>query len=877
MRDLPTGTVSMLFSDIEGSTVLLGRLGAHYLEALDDHRRILREAWAAHGGTEMGTEGDSFFVVFSTAPAAVAAAVQAQRGLEAHPWGAGETIRVRIGVHTGSPQVHDDDYWGMDVHRGARIAAAAHGGQVVLSAATADLARQELPQGTELRDLGAHHLKDIPEPERLYQLSVTGLPQDFPALRSLGTTSSLPHPATPLVGRDDMVDELGSLLGSSEVRLLTLTGPGGSGKTRLAVAVAERLAARFPDGVFFVPLASVTAPDVMWTSVAETLDVPPRERTPDRLLALLASKSLLMVLDNLEQLAGADLVVDRVLDGAPGVSVLTTSRQALGLTGEHRVPVAPLSLPEDETLGAADRSGAVRLFVQRARSVQPSFRLGPDNVHDVITICRRLDGLPLAIELCAARIRLLAPRALLTRLDQPLDISSTSRLTTPRQRTLRETIDWSYQLLTGAQQAFFRRLGVLAGGGGLDAVAAVTATDGAREGTGTQALDPLETVAELVDVSLVEPAEGPDCEPRIRLLETIHSFAGERLRAAGEDDDAHAAHAAHYAGLAERLRELHDTNHVTALELAEADLENFREALEWCVPGSGQPGDPETGLRLCAAFGWVWWTGGYVTEGRRWHERVIAAADGSESTYLAASLGGLANLLLNQGEARRAHELAEQSLAMARSLNDSATEAQALGLLGTAEQQLGDVEAACATWRAALAAHRARQDMRGLSRVMGHLAGIESSLGRLEAAESLIRESMDIDDRLGDVHAATVQRQNLANLLAIAGRVEEAGEIAGGLVDTVIGLRDPSLTMAFANTCMNILIQQGEPVRAARLFGAEEEMHRRLDMPNPFHDEELEEALAQVAVTMSAEEWNHHRKLGQDMRVEDLLVELRLG
>jgi predicted ATPase len=610
------------------------------------------------------------------------------------------------------------------------------------------------------------------------------------------------------------------------------------------------------------------------------LDVPARERTPAHLVAQLARRSLLLVLDNLEQLSGADEVVEQLLGATQDVTVVATSRQALGLPAERRVPVAPLGLPQDATFDAAETSDAVQLFVQRARSVQPSFRLTPENVRDVVAVCRRLDGLPLAVELCAARIRVLAPGALLARLDDrldnPLDIPSTSRLVTARQRTLRDTISWSYELLSAPQQAFFRRLSLLAGGGDLDAVVAVT-PGGDREAHGAGPVaDRLTTVAELVDASLTNASEGPDGEPRIVLLETIRSFAWDQLVAAGELEVAQAAHAEHYTLLAARLRGLRETRHLAALGLAEADLENFREALEWCVPSEDRPGsgDSATGLRLCAALGWVWWMGGYVAEGRDWHERVIARAAGTTSSELATCLGGLANLLLSQGDPRLAHDMAGRSLAMARSLDDAATEAFALGVLGTAEQNLGRLEEARGTLREALGVHRRRSDQRGLARVLGNLAGLEESLGNLSDAESLLRESLEMHDRLGDVHDATIQRQNLANLLAVAGRVEEADTLARGLIGTILDLRNPSLTMAFANTYINILVRRNDPVRAALLFGAEEEMHRRLDIPNPYQDEELEDALALVADTMSADVWDQHRKLGRDMRVEDLLTEL---
>ena len=467
---LPSGTVALLFSDVEGSTALLGRLGAAYAEALDGQRSVLRSAWVAHGGTELGTEGDSFFVAFPTAAGAVAAAVAAQRGMADFAWPARERVRVRIGIHTGSPIVHDGGYVGMDVHRAARIAGSAHGGQVVISASTAELAAGSLPAGVWLRDLGSHRLKDIPQPEHLFQVQVDGLVSEFAPLKTLGAARSLPVPATTLVGRDGELAELAALLSSPGVRLVTLTGPGGTGKTRLAIGLANASVEAFPDGVYFVALATVTTAEVMWTTIAETMDVPPEGRAPPGLFAHIAHRHALLVLDNLEQLDQADTVVDQLLTHAPDLVVIATSRRPLHLPGEHEHAVPPLELPDQGGVDAAAGSGAVQLFVQQASRVKSSFTLTPDNAADITAICRRLDGLPLAVELAAARTKLLSPKALLARLDQALDIAATSTHTPSRQRTMRDTITWSYHLLTPTQQTLFRQLGIFTGGADLNAI-----------------------------------------------------------------------------------------------------------------------------------------------------------------------------------------------------------------------------------------------------------------------------------------------------------------------------------------------------------------------------------------------------------------------
>lgn len=566
----------MLFSDIEGSTMLLNRLGDRYLDALEGQRSVLRGAWDRAGGHEMGTEGDSFFVVFERARDAALAAVDAQRGLSRYAWPDDERVRVRIGMHTGEPVAHGDGYVGIDVHRAARVAAVAHGGQIVLTDATSRLLAASLPEGAWLEDLGLHRLKDLAVPEHLFQLNADGMEVEFPPVRSLGTAASLPTQVTPLIGRGWELRHVGELLEADGVRLVTLTGPGGSGKTRLSIAAASAVGDSYPDGVDFVALSSTYSAVSMWTALADARGGPGAARTRERVLARLAHQRQLIVLDNLEQIPDADAVVADLL-GCAGITVLATSRRPLHLRGEHEVVVPPLSLRRDDDGGPSE---AVRMFCQHASMVRPTFKMDDGASVAVESICRRLDGLPLALELVAARSRMLSPAALLARLDAA--VTSTSGVDRPeRHRTLHDTIAWSHDLLSAELRTVFRRLGAFAGPVNLDAVREVCTPDA----------DPLGLVMDLSDASLIQVSDGVDNEPNVDLLQTVRGFARERLAESGELDATRERHAMHFLELAERLSpQLHSALQLTAAERLSAVDDDLEHALDWGLrPGGGAP------------------------------------------------------------------------------------------------------------------------------------------------------------------------------------------------------------------------------------------------------------------------------------------------
>ncbi|MFN2590349.1 MAG: adenylate/guanylate cyclase domain-containing protein, partial [Actinomycetota bacterium] len=530
MSELPTGTVTFLFTDIQGSTNLARALGERWEGVLDAHHGILRAAIERHDGLVIRTEGDAFFAVFSSAVDAVAATAAAQRGLAGHEWPPDGAVRVRMGLHTGEGRLdRQGEYIGLDVHRAARVAAAGHGGQVLLSNATRAVVSGRTPDDISLRDLGPHRLKDFDEPEPIYQVEIEGLPADFPPLKTLDIPTNLPAELTSFVGRDRELAEVTRLL--DDGRLVTLVGPGGTGKTRLALRVGSEVVDRFPDGVFFVELASIIDPELVPSVIAAAVGT--GEHGPRPVMDVLASelrvRTSLLLLDNFEQIVQAAPVVSTLLGAAPNVRFVVTSRSALRVQGERVFPVPPLEIRNGHGSGVdLLRSEAIALFADRAAAVDPSFRVDEDNASVVAEICRRLDGLPLAIELAASRLRLLAPAALLERLDRALPLlASRSRDLPERQRTLRGAIEWSHDLLTPSLQTLFRRICVFAGGFTIEAAGAVGDPDGELDE------DVLDALEGLYDTSLVRRVPKVD-EVRFDTLQTVREFGLERLEASGE-------------------------------------------------------------------------------------------------------------------------------------------------------------------------------------------------------------------------------------------------------------------------------------------------------------------------------------------------------
>jgi predicted ATPase/class 3 adenylate cyclase len=761
MTDLPSGTVTFLFTDIEGSTRLLQQLGEKYAILLADHERLLREVCETNHGRVVDIHGDSFFVAFSRALDAIHAVVQSQHALTDHSWPDGVTVRVRMGLHTGEPQINALGYMGIDVHRAARISAVAYGGQVVLSQTTHDLVQSELPEGVTFRDLGEHRLKDLRQPKHLYQLVIAGLPFDFLPLKSLNvSTNNLPIQLTSFIGRKKEIAEVRQAI--SEYRLVTLTGPGGSGKTRLALQVASEMIEHFHDGVFFVALAPIMDPKLVASTIAQSLGIPEvaGRSIADSLKDYLQSKSLLLLLDNFEQVIPAAPLVAELLVACGGLKTLVTSREGLRVSGEHEYFVPPLPLPNLTQLPSVEslsQYAAVELFLQRARSVKPDFRITPDTAPAVAEICYRLDGLPLAIELAAARIKLLPPRAMLARLENRLEfLTGGARELPARQQTLRNAIAWSYDLLNEDEQKLFRRLSVFVGGCTLDAVETVVDDRQAY-------LSLLDQFGSLLDKSLLREVEGMSDEPRFVMLELLREFGMEQLKASGEQETTQQRHANFFLALAEQAEaKLESVDQLEWINRMEQEHDNLRAALEWSKTAKGAG---ELCLRLAGTLGLFWEARGYFSEGRERISAVLSieAAQGRTAAR-AKLLARAAELAYRQSDYAATVELAEESLAIYREVGDKQGIATVLIKLGNAATEAGDYETASGFLEEALTIWQELEDKHGTARALISLGWAALRPGDYQLANARLESALAISRELEDTRSIGFELSGLGEV-----------------------------------------------------------------------------------------------------------------
>jgi predicted ATPase len=807
-RELPAGTVTFLFTDVEGSTKLLDRLGAErYAEALAEHSRVLRDAFGRHGGVEVDTQGDAFFVAFATAPSAVSAAQEAQQVLE---------IPVRMGLHTGTPFLTDEGYIGTDVHRAARIAAAGSGGQVLVSSETAVLTGLD-----GLRDLGEHRLKDLSAPERIYQLGH----DDFPPLKTLYRTN-LPVPATPFLGRERELAQVVELLAGT--RLLTLTGPGGTGKTRLALQAAAETSDRYPDGVFWVPLAPLGDPGLVLEQAAQAVGA------RNGLVDHVGDKRLLLLLDNFEHLIEAATDLVEVTASCPNLQLVVTSRELLRLPGEQAYPVPPLEA-EDGT----------QFFVARARAAQPDFE--PNEA--VPELCARLEQLPLALELAAARVRLLSPAQLLERLSGRLDLLKAGRGVDPRQQTLRATIEWSYDLLDADEQRLFARLAVFSGGCTLEAAEEICAAD-------------LDTLQSLVDKSLVRVREGN----RFWMLETILEYALEQLEASGDADELRRRHAEYFLALAEEA-EAHIREYSSDwLDRAGEELPNVRVALDrFELEGRWQEL-----LRLGGAIAPLWGIRGSMNEGRRRLEAALAADD-RPTAARAKALTGAADLALGQGDDDRVDELAGEALPLHRAHGDEWGATESLLLMAHAAADREDFGRARRLAEEAAAATESEPSSTHAIHAMWQLGWAYNGLGDRERGRELYEEALRRARAAGSANLQSLVLSGLSSLAISDGRPAEALRLLEESFRLNVDLGDRWRIAIDACRMARALAALGEARSAARLLASGRALFQEIGGAPSWRVGEDDETLELLSEQLSEAELAEETELGSKMAPEEIV------
>jgi len=764
----PEGTVTLLFTDIAGSTRLLLETGEGYADLLLTHRRLLREAFETYRGYEVDTEGDAFFVAFASAGQAVAAAGQAQRSLAAHEWPDGRRVWVRMGIHTGEPRLLEGNYIGLDVHHAARVMAAGHGGQVLISQTTRELLHDE----SDLDDLGEHRLKDLSRPQRLFQLQVKGLPDEFPPLKSLHQTN-LPVQPTPLIGRERELSEVLSYLRGG-TRLLTLTGTGGTGKTRLALHAAAELADDYPDGVWFVSLAPITDPALVESAIGQTLGL------RGELQQELQGKRLLLVLDNLEQLLDAAPAIAAVLATAPEVAMLVTSRERLAVAAEQEYPVPTLAQAE-----------GIDLFVERARRLRPGFTPDP-HVNAIVT---RLDGLPLAIELAAARTKVLTAAQIEQRLTKSLDLLTGGGRDAPeRQRTLRATIQWSYDLLDQHERDLLAALAVFAGSFPLEAAETICNAN-------------LDTLQSLLDKSLLRATD----DGRFFLLDTIRAYAGERLDERPDTDEIKQRHADYTLALLGNSDALGEER----VDHSDRWAAEILAAVAWAHARK----DHGREIRLLTTSEAYWLVRGLTTDARRWvedairhapenldpelhavifgtlsalchahgdmpraseaaHQAVAHARKGRNKDILAHNLNAAGMVAIGRGDTRQATPLLEEAVAIARSLA-SVHLASSLMNQGMALFYAGQFDEATIALRESQAIHEGRDSYRGLATTTFNLGLVALSGLDYQHARHYFHDTLRLAERLQFTDAAMYALEGLAAVAARTGEFIKAAELLG--------------------------------------------------------------------------------------------------
>jgi predicted ATPase/class 3 adenylate cyclase len=919
----PTGTVTFLFTDIEGSTTHWEHHPAQMQTAFARQEAILRHAIEANGGYAYKMIGDAFQAAFATALQALQTALNAQRALHTEQWPSeiGE-VRVRMALHTGVTEVREGDYVGPMLNRVARLLSVGYGGQVLLTRATYELVRYILPEGLDLRDLGEHRLKDLIQPEQIFQLVAPDLPSDFPPLKTLDNQrNNLPLQPTPLIGREKEMANVEALLSKEDVRLVTLTGPGGIGKTRLALQVGAELVGddSYKDGVWLVDMAPIEDATLVVSSIAQVLGVKESAVQPllDNLVSFLKEEHLLLILDNFEQVVEAAPQIAKLISSSEGVKFLVTSRMSLRIRGEHEYPVPPLTLPDVyqgnvPNLDDLSQYEAVKLFVERAQAVKPDFAITNQNAAAVAEICAHLDGLPLAIELAAARVKLLPPQAMLGKVQSSLKLLTGGARDLPaRQQTLRGAIQWSYDLLDESEKALFIRLAVFSGGCTLEAAEAVCQPSNDRSISSVQPseMDIIGTLASLIDKNLLRQEE-QDGEPRFSMLTTIREYALEKLAERGQATAGQCLHAEYYLPLAEAAEpQISGATQKEWLERLEREHDNLRAALDWGLAH----GESKLAGRLSVALWRFWWLHGHLTEGRNWLARVLGTAAELPPALRAKVLGAAGELASRHGDYASAKAFSEASLALWRELGDRVGIAYALNNLGVVAGETGDSARARALGEESLALLRALGDRRGLAVALSNLGDVARDQEDYATARSLYEESVALLRELGDrgdlattLHdlAATAWRQG--DDATARSLLEENLELARELGDRrgfaytlgMMGLLtwqqgDYAKARALGEESLGLVWELGDRAalcanleflamvaaaerrfeRAARLGGAAVALRESLGTPQPgFLRNAYNQVVTAARTQLGAAAWATAWAAGQEMTLEQVIA-----
>jgi predicted ATPase/class 3 adenylate cyclase len=913
---LATQTLTFLFTDIEGSTAMLLRLGDAYAQVLADHHRLVRSALAAHGGNEIDTQGDAFFAVFSSPAACVAGAIDMQRAFVSYPWPAGETVRVRMGIHSGEASETAVGLVGLDVHRAARIASAAHGGQIVLSATTAALLRVSLPADASLRDLGLHRLKDLGRPERIFQLEADSLPAAFPPLRSLDNPklrNNLPAQVSSFIGREAELAEVRSLI--TGCRLVTLTGPGGAGKTRLGLQAAAELLDGSGDGVWFADLAPLQDTDLVAVTVANVLGIPedPGRPITDTLVDAVGQRSLLVLLDNCEHVIDACAkVADVLLRNCPNIVLLATSREPLGIEGERIYRVPSMNTPaEGDEVDAIRNSEAVRLFTDRAAQHGVSLPWDEPTASVIGRICRRLDGIPLAIELGAARLRVMPVIELDARLDQRFSILvGGSRAALPRQQTLLAMVDWSWELLNTAERQVLARLSVFAGGFDLGAAEAVTA------GGEVPSAEVLGHLGALIDKNLVQFDDTGEGPVRYRLLETVRQYAARQLdRQHPAAEDARRAHRDTYLALAEAAApELVAPGQVTWMDRLDLELDNLRAAIAYTLKHT----DPAPGVRLAAALRVFWKARGHAAEGAEAlrtlldvpaaQEAAVLRARGlATAAYLLEQTGGytiaegycdealsiaqaagddhlVADLmdvrgyiLLRRGRPGAAMPLIELGLGLARQIGEAHLTARLLAARAFALDLEGDRAGAARDAAESLQLYRQVGDQRQVGTMLGNLGYVELSIGDIDIARGHLLESLDMARELNDHYGVVYETFNLGLASYLSGSLDAAADL---FVESLHLAKRMQMKQSIAYALIGVAMAGSGAdgmSRSARLHGAAEQALTVLgETIEPLEGGLRDRDCGRLRSAMGAEAFEAEHAAGRALTFEQVLA-LALG